>query len=289
MDSERIGVFLPCLHQPSLEASLQKAADLGIRLIQPNKLAEGKLATNDWKQFLKLVRKHKVTVSGLSCYLNFGSANGIEDRIEIMKSYLDVAPDIPTPVVITEAGGIPFAGGGLRRQCWQTLVAAMKKVSDYAAKAGSYVAMEPGGGGLVASVESMHELLDEVNNPHLKLNMDPANVTMFGSDAVRAARDLGQHAIHTHAKDGVFHFMIAPEDFVRVAGKWKTLEELGKLLGHDTAPAEEVPLGKGQVQWKTYIAALTDAGYSGPFVIEREVGENPVADIVHAKKFLEAI
>ena len=50
-----------------------------------------------------------------------------------------------------------------------------------------------------------------------------------------------------------------------------------------------VPLGEGHVRWKEYKQALDDHGYTGPFVIEREVGTDPVKDILAAKALLEAL
>lgn len=49
----------------------------------------------------------------------------------------------------------------------------------------------------------------------------------------------------------------------------------------------EVPLGEGGVDWKNYIAALREIGYDGYLTIERECGDDPVADITAAVKFLQ--
>ena len=48
----------------------------------------------------------------------------------------------------------------------------------------------------------------------------------------------------------------------------------------------EVPLGQGQVPWQEYLAALREIGFDGFLTIEREVGENPDADIRMAADFL---
>ncbi len=50
----------------------------------------------------------------------------------------------------------------------------------------------------------------------------------------------------------------------------------------------EVPLGTGQVIWDEYLAALRKVGYDGFLTIEREVGEDPKADIVMAVEFLKS-
>jgi sugar phosphate isomerase/epimerase len=48
-----------------------------------------------------------------------------------------------------------------------------------------------------------------------------------------------------------------------------------------------VPLGQGGVPWDGYLAALRDIGYGGYLTIEREVGEDPEADIKLAYSFLK--
>jgi len=56
---------------------------------------------------------------------------------------------------------------------------------------------------------------------------------------------------------------------------------MGKLFS-------ELPLGEGDVDWDSYLAALVDIGFEGFLTIEREVGEDPSVDIAEAVKFLQA-
>ena len=48
----------------------------------------------------------------------------------------------------------------------------------------------------------------------------------------------------------------------------------------------EVPLGEGGVDFTAYLEALDAIGYHGFLTIEREVGNDPAADIVAAKNYL---
>ena len=52
---------------------------------------------------------------------------------------------------------------------------------------------------------------------------------------------------------------------------------------------EEVPLGEGWVDWPRYVGYLRECGYTGYFAIEREVGENALADIKKAVDFLKTL
>jgi sugar phosphate isomerase/epimerase len=51
---------------------------------------------------------------------------------------------------------------------------------------------------------------------------------------------------------------------------------------------EEVPLGKGQVNIKKFVQTLQKVGYTGPLVIEREVGDQAgrIRDVAHGLAYL---
>lgn len=53
--------------------------------------------------------------------------------------------------------------------------------------------------------------------------------------------------------------------------------------------ATDWPLGEGDVDFPKYVALLKSTGFNGYYVIEREVGDNPAADIAKAKRFLDAL
>lgn len=289
MNADRIGVFLPCLEPGPIEAQLGAAAELGVRYVQPALFPDVAPSPAEWAKLKAEAERNGLVVSAVSAYQDYANPDGLEARIAKLKACLDLASELPNPVAITESGGVPFAEGEQRDREWRVLVDSMKEAADYAGKVGAYIAMEPGGSGLVASVESMRALLDEVNHPHMKLNLDPANISMFGSDAVRAARELGPHVIHAHAKDGVFYYRLTQREFAGIAGRITSLDDIARLLDRPTPPCNEVPLGEGSVKWREYLQALDDAGYTGPFVIEREVGEDRMGDIRKAVAFLRSL
>ena len=49
----------------------------------------------------------------------------------------------------------------------------------------------------------------------------------------------------------------------------------------------ELPLGEGGVNFPAYLSALDEIGYHGFLTIEREVGEDPAADIALAVNYLK--
>ena len=50
-----------------------------------------------------------------------------------------------------------------------------------------------------------------------------------------------------------------------------------------------MPLGQGDVPWPHYCNACVAGGYDGVFAIEREVGDDPVADIAKPLRITEIL
>jgi sugar phosphate isomerase/epimerase len=108
-----------------------------------------------------------------------------------------------------------------------------------------------------------------VNRPNLRINFDPANLILYGSDEpIEALGLLGQHVVTVHCKDG----------------NWPPKETPGAL-------GTEMPLGQGAVGMDRFIAKLKQIGYRGPLCIEREIEDQAqkLLDIKMAIGLLERL
>lgn len=131
-----------------------------------------------------------------------------------------------------------------------------RKLAEFADSIGSYFAAETG----TEKAPVLKAFLDSLGAKGLRVNYDPANLVMVAADdPVAGVYTLRDYIVHTHAKDGI-----------------KTGEKSWL----------ELPLGQGGVDFDKYIAALNDIGYTGYLTIEREVGDDPAADIGMAVGFL---
>ena len=121
-----------------------------------------------------------------------------------------------------------------------------------------------------------------MNSKGVGVNLDPANLVMVvGDDPVAAVHTLKDYIVHTHAKDGVKLLERDPEVIYGLR-KRDEMDNWGKAF-------REMPLGQGKVPFKEYLQALDGIGFKGFLTIEREVGENPAADIELAVNFLKNI
>jgi len=109
-------------------------------------------------------------------------------------------------------------------------------------------------------------VIEDLGGEHLGINLDPANLLMYGkANPVDALDVFGQYVMGVHAKDGEY-----PTN--------------GRELG------VEKPLGEGRVGFPELIAKLKALGYTGALTIEREIsGPKQVEDIKRAIEVLSGL
>lgn len=279
----KIGVIVDSFRLPLREA-IAKANEVGAEGVQiyavQGEMAPENLTASGRKELLSYIKDHGLVVSALVGDLG-GHGFAIKEdnprRLEISKKIMDLAKDLETNVVTTHLGVIPEDPNHDRYKIMQE---ACEELGEYGDKVGAYFAIETG----PEKAEVLKKFLDSLASRGVAVNYDPANLVMVaGDDPVEGVYILKDYIVHTHAKDGIMKKQTDPEviyNFFAEGG----IEDL-RLEDY----FEEVPLGKGQVDFKAYLNALRDIGYDGFLTIEREVGDNPEGDIKEAVGFLKKI
>ncbi|MCO5053760.1 MAG: sugar phosphate isomerase/epimerase [Verrucomicrobiae bacterium] len=109
------------------------------------------------------------------------------------------------------------------------------------------------------------EFLRQLNQPNVGVNFDPANMILYDKgDPIEALRQLSPWLRQVHIKDA---------RRTKVPGTW----------------GEEVAAGTGEVDWKQFFATLNQLGFQGDLCIEREAGNQRVADIRTARELVEKL
>ena len=197
------------------------------------------------------------------------------ELIERSKRILDLAKDLETDIVTTHIGVVPADETAERYKIMQE---ACFELSRYADSIGSHFAIETG----PETSAVLKKFLDALHSTGVAVNLDPANLVMVtGDDPVGAVYNLRDYIVHTHAKDGIMLTRGDPEVIYNVTPHAAELDKIDYF--------KEVPLGKGNVDFAAYLKALEDIGYRGFLTIEREVGDDPAADILAAKNYLTGI
>jgi L-ribulose-5-phosphate 3-epimerase len=115
------------------------------------------------------------------------------------------------------------------------------------------------------TAETLAVFLRILGRPNVGVNFDPANMILYDKgDPIGALRTLGPWIRQCHLKDA---------RRTRVPGTW----------------GEEVAVGTGEVDWTAFLATLDELGFRGDLCIEREAGNQRLADIRAARVHLESL
>ena len=135
----------------------------------------------------------------------------------------------------------------------------LNEVADIFERAHIEVGLETG----QETAPALSTLLQKLNRRNVVVNFDPGNMILYGKgNPVDALQVLGRHIRQVHVKDAIA---------TKVAGTW----------------GEEVPVGRGQVDWKRFFTRLNELEFRGPVVIEREACNQRIEDIRQAKRVVE--
>src|SRR5215471_1997380 len=180
-------------------------------------------------------------------------------RIAHLKKASDFAKQCGIPAVQTHAGFIPENPNDT---LYKETVAAMHEVAEYCQRNGQDFRYETGQETPITLVRAIHD----VGLDNQGVNFDLANLILYGkANPVDAIEILAPYIQGIHAKDGM----------------WPTNP---RQLG------EEVPIGKGKVDFSRIIGRLKELKYGGAITIEREIsGPRQTEDVRAAKKYLESL
>ena len=180
-------------------------------------------------------------------------------RLCELKRGSDFAEKLGVTDVITHVGYIPEVPTTTE---YQSLIVALKDLAGYMKKKGQYFLFETG----QETPTTLLRTIEEVGTGNLGINLDPANLILYGkANPVDALDVFGKYVRNVHGKDGKY-----PTD--------------GRHTGKETR------MGDGKVNYPAFIARLKEIGYDGCITIEREIsGEDQIRDILYAKELLESL
>jgi len=142
------------------------------------------------------------------------------------------------------------------------MVDRIKRICDEFGRRGLTLVMETG----QEKATDLLSFIAAVGRSNIGVNFDPANMILYGvGEPLEAVGILGSRIVHVHMKDA----------------NWSA--QPGQQWG------EEVVLGSGEANIPQIVSKLRASGYQGPLVIEREAGNQRLADIKEAIDLLQAM
>lgn len=180
-------------------------------------------------------------------------------RMKNLMDGADFAKKMGVVDVVSHMGFIPETPSDTE---YMGVVTAMRTVANHLKANDQTLLFETG----QETPVTLLRLFEDVATGNLFVNLDPANLVMYGkANPVDALDVFGAYIRGVHAKDG----------------KYPTN---GRKLG------PEVKVGTGKVDFPALLAALKGLGFDGSLTIEREIsGEQQILDIKDTKVYLENI
>ena len=186
-----------------------------------------------------------------------GHANLLEPDAELRRQNMDriragldlavdLAGDGAPPPLVSMGFGTPETYESDR----SALAERFAELAEHAKKTGGVLALEPHVGQAMDQPEKVVWLMQAVNSPHFRLNLDNSHFEVMGRDMDEYLPLLVPFAVHTDLKD-----------------------QRGRSPAHEYL----VP-GEGDFSYPRYLRALTAAGYQGYLTIEISVMVQKRAD-----------
>jgi L-ribulose-5-phosphate 3-epimerase len=257
MSKIRLGIRLESFGLP-LRRALQEAERGGVTGVQVDAagdLSPNKLSQTGRREFLHLLRAHNLELTALGCPLRRG-LDTIQDqqpRIEHVRKVMSLSFDLGPRIAIVQAGQIPDDAVDPRAV---VLSESLRALSQHGDRTGTTLALEAG----LESGARLAQFLQRFDTGGLGVNLDPANLLMHGFHPLASVRELRGRIVHAHAKDA--------------------------RAANASRAAQEVPVGRGDIEWMEFLSVLEEVEYRGWLVVEQETGDNRVADISAGIQFL---
>lgn len=177
-------------------------------------------------------------------------------RTQELKRGADIAAWLGTDCVGTHVGFLPLDAKDAN---YIGTVEALKEITEHCAGKGQTFCFETG----QETPMVLLRCIQDVGTGNLGINLDPANLLMYGNGNPVDALDIfGRYVRGVHAKDGEY-----------------------PTNGYDLG--QEKALGEGRVNFPELVAKLKACGYTGSLTIEREIsGPQQIEDIKRAMDLL---
>lgn len=171
-----------------------------------------------------------------------------EENLAAARANAELAQELGLSLVSLHAGFLPERRDDAVRT---VMIERLRALVDVFGQHGVRVAFETG----QETADTLLDVLDELDRPTAGVNFDPANMILYSmGEPVEALRRLAPRVLQVHIKDARAS---------RTPGEW----------------GSEVVAGTGEVDWRGFFDVLANAELEVDLMIEREAGDQRVADM----------
>lgn len=228
----------------------------GVQIDAVGEMAPDLLGETGRREFRNLLRSFGLELAALNVPVRRGLdvAADLQQRIERVKKSMQLAFDLGARRIVVACPKLPDDEADPRANLLRESLTALGVYGDHI---GSVVALEIG----FDPAEKVKKYLASFDCGSLKVTYDTANFLLHGHDPLANLTPLAGLIAHVHARDA------------RSAGLSRGLQE--------------VPLGAGDIDWMAFTATLQVLDFDGFLTVEREQGDNKLADVTNGVAFLK--
>jgi len=257
MKSLRIGIVVESTGLPLREALTRAArmASEGVQVDAVGELAPDALGETGRRAFKNLLASFSQELAALNVPLRHGLdiAENQQQRLDHIRKVMQFAADLGCRRVVVPCPKLPDDPAAPRATVMRDSLLALGAHGD---RYGCDIALEIG----FDAADKVKEYLAGFATGSLKVTYDTANMLLHGHDPVAGLHPLKEYLAHVHARDA------------RSASLSRGLQE--------------VAVGAGDVDWMAFAATLQILEFAGFLTVERDQGENKLADVANGVKFL---
>jgi sugar phosphate isomerase/epimerase len=256
----KIGIHLPSLRVP-MAKGIPLAAKLGADAIEIDgrwNLKPAEMTQTALRQLRKLLDDQQLRVCAVSYRTRRGydTLDELDRRVAGTKEAMRMAQALGASVVVNHIGQIPTEPAGPQ---WNLLLQVLTDLGRHGQHLGAMLAAQTGS----VSGPDLARLITALPEGSLGVDLDPGQLVMNGFSPIEAIEALSSHIMHVHATDGVFD--------------------------RNRSRGQEVPLGRGSVDFPAVIGALEERGYRGYFTIQRDFVDDAEYEVGAAVKYLRSL
>jgi sugar phosphate isomerase/epimerase len=280
----KIGFLTACLPNISLPELLKWGAKEGFQMMElaawpidssheykARQIDPADFTNRDADGVKKLFRKYDMGISAMAYYDNNLDPDPKKREFchSHLKKVIDAAALLGVPLVGTFVGGRPDRlPSEIIKEAGEVFRGLVKYAEDNDVKLMIENCPMEGWqrfglpGNYAYSPELWDALFNEVPSESFGLNLDPSHLYWQGIDYIKCVKDFGKKIFHTHAKDTELL-----SDGMNLFGIFGRQLDTGH--GKPNWWRYRIP-GKGEIDWKRFIAALEEVEFDGTLSIEHE-------------------
>ncbi|GEM_PF-553754 len=218
-----------------LDLTLQELARIGYGAVEfclehpdaaPRVMTEDRCA-----RVVAMLEQHDLALASVSFH---GKREHPALKTDYTRRLVDVAArirDAGAPADVLVVGScLPGRDPDDQEQRFQHIAGLMRETCERAADAGFVVALEPEPDTVIEGTAEMDRLLDAVDHPALRVNLDLGHAEVTEGDVEGSIRHFASVLSHVHVEDianRVHHHLVPGQGTIDLAGAFRTLWEVG--------------------------------------------------------------